>query len=45
MGAVTFGIPKKLVILIKEYFSIEMFVETGTFRGKTSNGRPGSSGM
>jgi hypothetical protein len=36
MGAVTFGIPKKLVILIKEYFSIEMFVETGTFRGKTS---------
>jgi hypothetical protein len=36
MGAVTFGIPKKLVILIKEYFSIEVFVETGTFRGKTS---------
>ena len=36
MGAVTFGIPKKLVILIKEHFSIEMFVETGTFRGKTS---------
>jgi len=36
MGAVTFGIPKKLVCLIKEHFSIEIFVETGTFRGKTS---------
>ena len=36
MGAVTFGIPKKLVLLIKEHFSIEVFVETGTFKGKTS---------
>jgi hypothetical protein len=36
MGAVTFGIPKKLVCLIREHFSIEIFVETGTFRGKTS---------
>jgi len=36
MGAVTFGIPKKMVLLIKEYFSIEVFVETGTFKGKTS---------
>lgn len=36
MGAVTFGIPKKLVLLIREHFSIEVFVETGTFKGKTS---------
>jgi hypothetical protein len=36
MGAVTFGIPKKLVLLLKEQFSLEVFVETGTFRGKTS---------
>jgi hypothetical protein len=36
MGAVTFGIPKTLVLLLKEYFSIEIFVETGTFKGKTS---------
>ncbi len=36
MGAVTFGIPKKLVLLLKEHFSIEVFVETGTFKGKTS---------
>ena len=36
MGAVTFGIPKKLVCLIKEHYSIEIFVETGTFKGKTS---------
>jgi hypothetical protein len=36
MGAVTFGIPKKLVLLLKEQFSVEVFVETGTFRGKTS---------
>lgn len=36
MGAVTFGIPKKLVILIRDHFSIDVFVETGTFRGKTS---------
>lgn len=36
MGAVTFGIPKKLVLLLKEHFSIELFVETGTFKGKTS---------
>lgn len=36
MGAVTFGIPKKMVSLIREHFSIELFVETGTFRGKTS---------
>jgi hypothetical protein len=36
MGAVTFGIPKKLVSLIREHFSIEIFVETGTFKGKTS---------
>lgn len=36
MGAVTFGIPKKLVLLIKEHFSLEVFVETGTFEGRTS---------
>jgi hypothetical protein len=36
MGAVTFGIPKKLVLLLKEHFSVEVFVETGTFKGKTS---------
>jgi hypothetical protein len=36
MGAVTFGIPEKLVLLLKEQFSVEVFVETGTFRGKTS---------
>jgi hypothetical protein len=36
MGAVTFGIPKNLVLLIREHFSIEVFVETGTYKGKTS---------
>jgi hypothetical protein len=36
MGAVTFGIPKKLVLLLKEHFSTNVFVETGTFKGKTS---------
>lgn len=36
MGAVTFGIPKKLVRLIREHYAIEIFVETGTFKGKTS---------
>jgi hypothetical protein len=36
MGAVTFGIPKKLVRLIKEHFAVMIFVETGTFKGKTT---------
>jgi len=37
MGAVTFGIPKKLVRLIKDNYSIELFIETGTFKGQTSS--------
>jgi len=36
MGAVTFGIPKKLIGLIKEKYKIELFIETGTFKGETS---------
>jgi hypothetical protein len=36
MGAVTFGIPKKLVLLLKEHFSVDIFVETGTFKGETT---------
>jgi hypothetical protein len=36
MGAVTFGIPKKLVLLIREHFSVTIFIETGTFKGRTS---------
>jgi hypothetical protein len=37
MGAVTFGIPKRLVTLIKEHFAIDTFVETGTFKGQTAS--------
>ena len=37
MGAVTFGIPKKLILNIKEHFSIDQFIETGTFKGKSSS--------
>ena len=36
MGAVSFGIPKKLVLLIRDYFSIKTFIETCTYKGKTS---------
>jgi len=36
MGAVTFGIPKKLVTLIKEHFEIDSFIETGTYKGQTA---------
>lgn len=36
MGAVTFGIPKKLVLLLKDNFSTNVFVETGTFKGETT---------
>jgi len=42
MGAVTFGIPKKLVNLIKNHYSIELFIETGTFKGQTSSWAAGA---
>ena len=37
MGAVTFGIPKNLVKLIKDHYAIKLFIETGTFKGQTSS--------
>ncbi len=36
MGAITFGIPKELVMHLKRIFNVETFVETGTFKGKTT---------
>jgi len=36
MGAITFGIPKELVLQLKNIFKIEDFVETGTFQGGTT---------
>jgi hypothetical protein len=36
MGAVSFGIPKKLVLILRDHFSIKTFIETGTYKGKTS---------
>jgi hypothetical protein len=42
MGAVSFGIPKKLVLMIRDYFSIKTFIETGTYKGKTSTWAAGN---
>jgi hypothetical protein len=36
MGSVNFGIPKELVLFIKDEFQIANFVETGTFEGNTT---------
>jgi hypothetical protein len=37
MGAITFGIPKDLVLRLKDIFQVNDFVETGTFQGKTTS--------
>lgn len=37
MGAITFGIPKELVLQLKSIFNIDTFIETGTFKGKTTS--------
>ena len=37
MGAVTFGIPKDLVIQLRDIFSADVFIETGTFKGATTS--------
>ena len=37
MGAVTFGIPKTLVLNLQKIFSIGYFIETGTFKGGTTS--------
>ena len=37
MGAGTFGIPKELVLNLQKIFNIEIFVETGTFKGGTTS--------
>jgi len=36
MGAITFGIPQELVLQLKKIFNIDTFIETGTFKGKTT---------
>lgn len=36
MGIIRFGPPMDIVILLKEKFDIDTFVETGTFKGKTT---------
>lgn len=36
MGAVTFGIPKELVLLLRDIYSIKVFVETGTYKGDSA---------
>lgn len=42
MGAVTFGIPKQLVSQLKEIFNIDTFIETGTYKGKTTSWAAGN---
>lgn len=37
MGAITFGLPKELVLTLRNIFGIEVFIETGTFKGKTTS--------
>jgi len=37
MGKITFGIPKELVLELKRIFSIDLFIETGTFQGGTTS--------
>jgi hypothetical protein len=44
MGAITFGIPKKLVLRLKDIFQIDVFVETGTFKGETTSWAAGNFG-
>ena len=36
MGAITFGIPKELVLQLKDIFKVTNFIETGTFKGRTT---------
>lgn len=36
MGAITFGIPKELVLQLRNIFQVDVFIETGTFKGKTT---------
>jgi hypothetical protein len=36
MGAVSYGIPTEMALVLREAFGINTFVETGTFRGNTS---------
>jgi len=36
MGSIRFGVPKDIVLFIKGISRIELFVETGTYRGLTS---------
>jgi hypothetical protein len=36
MGAIDFGIPKQLALLLRDRLALKLFVETGTFRGETA---------
>lgn len=36
MGAITFGIPKQLILTLRKVFSLSVFVETGTFKGEST---------
>jgi hypothetical protein len=36
MGAIDFGIPRQLALLLRDRLALKLFVETGTFRGETA---------